>query len=59
MLDQRATYETADLKSRGRKRRRMVKLPGEKVHGERSDSAEFFARKLDLDKRERRIKGLK
>ena len=39
------------------KRRRLVKLPGEKRHIERSDSAIYFARKLDLERRERRIKS--
>lgn len=39
------------------KRRRLVKLPGEERHVERSDSAIYFARKLDIDKRERRIKS--
>jgi hypothetical protein len=39
------------------KRRRLVKLPGEKRHIERSDSAIYFARKLDIEKRERRIKS--
>jgi hypothetical protein len=39
------------------KRRRLVKLPGEKRHVERSDSAIYFARKLEIEKRERRAKA--
>ena len=48
-------YATSDVKGRRNPGRRLVKLPGEKTHVERSDSAVYIARKLDLDKRERRI----
>jgi hypothetical protein len=49
-------YATTDAKGRRKPGRRLVKLPGEKGHVERSDSAVYIARKLDLDKRERRMR---
>jgi hypothetical protein len=57
MVENRA-YEKTDTSARRPKGRRMVKLPGEKRHVERSDSATYFARKVDLDKREKRLKAL-
>ncbi|WP_183097249.1 hypothetical protein [Mesorhizobium sp. YM1C-6-2] len=50
-------YATTDLKGRRRPTLRLVKLPGEKRHVERSESAIYFARKLQIDKRERRIRN--
>ena len=54
--EQRALEKTDASASRP-KRRRLVKLPGEKRHVERSDSAIYFARKLEIDKLERRMKA--
>jgi hypothetical protein len=56
MFDNRALEKTSANASRP-KRRRLVKLPGEKRHVERSDSAIYFAQKLEIDKRERRMKA--
>lgn len=41
------------------KRRQLVKLPGETRHRECSDSAEVIARKIRLNKAERRLRSLK
>ena len=35
----------------------LVKLPGEKKHVERSDSPTYFARKLQIEKMERRARA--
>ncbi|MET4739713.1 hypothetical protein ABIF73_003852 [Bradyrhizobium japonicum] len=51
-------YEkTSATKRPASSRRRLVKLPGEKRHIERSDSATYFARKLEIDRRERRMRA--
>lgn len=55
MFDNRALEKT-DANS-ARPKRRRLKLPGEKQHVERSDSAIYFARKLEIDKRGRRMKA--
>jgi hypothetical protein len=55
--NERREYATPDAKVRRRPGRRLVKLPGESGHVERSDSAVYLARKLDIDKRERRMKA--
>lgn len=39
--------------------RRLVKLPGEKGHARRSDSAKVIARRIALDKAEGRLRALK
>lgn len=52
-------YATADLKGRRRPGRRLVRLPGETGHVERSDSAVYLARKLEIDKRERRVRTVR
>lgn len=44
-----------DTKGRVRPSKRMVRLPGETRHVERTDSAINIARKLEIDKRERRL----
>lgn len=56
--NERREYATTDIKGRRRPGRRLVKLPGETRHVERSESAIYFARKLDLDKREKRLKAV-
>lgn len=51
-------YEkTSATKRPALSRRRLVKLPGEKRHIERSDSPIYFAPKLEIDKRERRTRA--
>jgi len=50
-------YATTDLKGRRKSAKRLVRLPGEKRHTERAESAVYFARKLELDKRERRVRN--
>lgn len=54
-LDRRE-YATTEPKGRRNPGRRKVKLPGESGYVERSDSALYIARKIDLDKRERRVR---
>ncbi len=56
MQAERREYATADIASRRKPGRRMVKLPGEVRHVERSDSAAYIARKIQVDKMERRIR---
>lgn len=56
MHSERAEHASTDAKGRLKPGRRMVKLPGEKGYAERSDSALYIARKLELDKRERRMR---
>lgn len=46
--------ERATADGRRKPGRRKVKLPGESRHVDRSDSALYIARKLELDKRERK-----
>jgi hypothetical protein len=48
-------YATADAKGRRNPGRRLVKLPGKTGYTELADSAIYIARKIDIDKRERRI----
>ena len=57
MQAERREYATADLKDRRQPSKRLVRLPGEKRHVERTESAACIARKLELDKRERRIRN--
>lgn len=56
MFEARKEYASVDDRGRHQSARRMVKLPGEKRHVERSESAVYFARKLEIDKREKRMK---
>ncbi|MER8783364.1 hypothetical protein NKH60_19315 [Mesorhizobium sp. M1006] len=56
MHNERIEHASTDEKGLRKPGRRMIKLPGEKGHVERSDSAVYIARKLDLDKRERRTR---
>ena len=57
MQSEHREYATASLTSRRKPGRRMVKLPGEVRHVERSDSAAYLARKIQIDKMERRIRN--
>jgi hypothetical protein len=54
--NERIEHASVDEKGRRKPGLRMVKLPGDKGYVERSDSAVYIARKLDLDKRERRMR---
>jgi hypothetical protein len=56
MQAERREYATTDLKGRGRSSKRLVKLPGETRHVERAESAIYFASKLEIDRRERRMR---
>jgi hypothetical protein len=56
MSSERREYSTVDEKGRRKPGRRMVKLPGEKNHVERSDSAVYIARKIVVDKMEKRVR---
>ncbi len=56
MQCERREYEKADDK--GRPGQRLVKLPGDKKHGKRSDSAKVIARRIALDKAEKRLQRL-
>jgi hypothetical protein len=58
MSTEQRALEKTDANASRPKRRRLVKLPGEKRHVERSDSAIYFARKLEIDKRERSMKAV-
>ncbi|CAN7705678.1 hypothetical protein [Mesorhizobium sp. LjNodule214] len=49
-------YEKAQDK--GRPSQRMVKLPGETLHAKRGDTAKVIARRIALDKAEKRLKRL-
>lgn len=49
-------YETADDK--GRPAKRLVKLPGATLHAKSGDSAKMIARRIALDKAEKRLKRL-
>lgn len=55
-MAERREYEKAT--GGGGKILRLVKMPGETRHKECSDSAEVIARKIRLDKAERRLKRL-
>lgn len=55
---ERREYETATGDTLN-KRRKLVRMPGETRHRECSDSAEVIARKIRLDKAERRLRSLK
>lgn len=57
MSDEFRALEKTSAGASRPKRRRLVKLPGEQRHVERSDSAIYFARKLEIDKREKRIRA--
>lgn len=52
----RREYSTVDEKGRRKPGRRMVKLPGERNHVARSDSAVYIARKIVVDKMEKRVR---
>lgn len=56
MQTERREYEQADDK--GRTGQRMVKLPGETQHAKRGDTAKVIARRIALDKAEKRLKRL-
>lgn len=57
MQNERREYATADAKGRRKPGRRMVKLPGDKSHVERSDSAVLIARRIQVEKMEKRIRN--
>lgn len=57
MFETRSYEKTSATKRPASSRRRLVKLPGEKAHVERSDSATYFARKIQISKMERRTKA--
>jgi hypothetical protein len=57
MQSERREYATADDKGRRKPGRRMVKLPGDKSHVERSDSALLIARRIQVEKMEKRIRN--
>jgi hypothetical protein len=56
MQSERREYEKADDK--GRSGQRLVKLPGEATHAKRGDAAKIIARRIALDKAEKRLKRL-
>lgn len=56
MQSERREYETATDK--GRPGQRLVKLPGDASHAKRGDSAKVIARRIALDKAEKRLKRL-
>ncbi|MER8549199.1 hypothetical protein NKH41_26520 [Mesorhizobium sp. M1169] len=53
---ERREYETATDK--GRPGQRLVRLPGDKQHTKRGDSAKVIARRIALDKAEKRLQRL-
>lgn len=57
MFETRDYEKTSAAKRPTSSRRRLVKLPGEKAHVERSDSATYFARKIQVGKMERRARA--
>lgn len=57
MRDEHHEYSDTSLQSRRKPRKRLVKLPGEKRHVERSESATLIARKVVLDKLEKRARN--
>ena len=57
MFETRDYEKTSAKKRPASSRRRLVKLPGEKKHVERSDSPTYFARKLQIEKMERRARA--
>ncbi len=48
-------YATSDVKGRRNPGRRLVKLPGKTDYTESADSAIYIARKLKIERAERRI----
>jgi hypothetical protein len=58
MSEERVEYATKDTNSRGRSARRLVRLPGETGYVMRSDSANDIARRIELERREKRLKKL-
>ncbi|CAN7701784.1 hypothetical protein [Mesorhizobium sp. LjNodule214] len=56
MQSERREYEKAQDK--GRPSQRMVKLPGETLHAKRGDTAKVIARRIALDKAEKRLQRL-
>jgi hypothetical protein len=57
MFEARDYEKTSATKRPASSRRRLVKLPGEKGYVERSDSPTYFARKIQVDKMERRARA--
>lgn len=56
MSVERREYETATDKSRPGQR--MVKLPGDTQHAKSGEAAKVIARRIALDKAEKRLKRL-
>jgi len=54
MSSEHCEYATTDMKGRKKSAKRLVRLPGETRHIERAESAVYFAKKLELEKRKRR-----
>ena len=58
MQSERRELATADAKGRWKPGQRLVKLPGETKHTVRSESAAAIARRVEIDKREKRIRKM-
>lgn len=56
MHSEHREYEKAQDK--GRPVQRLVKLPGDTQHAKRGDSAKIIARRIALDKAEKRLQRL-
>jgi len=56
MSEHRREYETAE--AAGGSNLRLVKLPGEKAHSKRGETARTIAKRLAIAKAEKRLKTL-
>ncbi|RVD40392.1 hypothetical protein EN858_21775 [Mesorhizobium sp. M4B.F.Ca.ET.215.01.1.1] len=56
---ERREIERASSDGRRGPAKRLIKLPGEKRHANRSETAKDIARKIALDKIDKQIKALK